>query len=478
MSALTPANRPRELLIALDRSGDASLRRQLETNLRSSIRSGLLKSGRCLPSTRALADQLGVSRGVVVDAYDQLAAEGLLSMRERQPPVVVTPLSGIRCSSEPASSPMRDDLTPGIPDLASFPRVEWGKALAEVVRTLPVTAFGYPQVAGELALREELAEYLSRTRGVFGNSEDVTVAQGYTQALRLVCEALRSRGVRRICVEDPSFDHQWDIVRSAGLEICPVAVDSDGICVDALARTGVPAVIVTPAHQFPTGVVMASARRVALIAWARATGATIIEDDYDAEFRYDRRPVSALQGAAPDVVAYIGTASKILAPALRLAWLVAPPDLTALIHSAKASMDAGSPTLDQHALAAMLARGLIDRHVRDARNRYRRRRDAFLEELTRALPEASVSGVSAGLFITVTFTEPIDERALISTAAGMGLKLMPLGAFRLTDEGPPGLVLGYGAVSSGSSTRVAAQLRAAVDHARASTTVRARRRQV
>ncbi|HJP72755.1 MAG TPA: PLP-dependent aminotransferase family protein [Pseudonocardiaceae bacterium] len=467
MSAVTEPSRPRELLIELDRSSAASLRHQLESNIRAGIRAGRLGPGTCLPSTRALAIQLGVSRGVVVDAYDQLATEGLLTTRKRRPPLVLAPRPPVRRTTEPQAPRFRCDLTPGIPDLSLFPRVEWCRAISDAARVMPAGALGYPDPCGEWVLREELAEYLCRTRGVAAHADDILITQGYTQALRLVCEALRRNGAGRIGVEDPSFDRQWDIVRSAGLTVVPIPVDADGLRVDALARAGVRAAIVTPAHQFPTGVTLSPARRTALIEWARSNDALVIEDDYDAEFRYDRSPLSALQGAACDHVAFVGTASKMLAPALRLAWLIAPRQLRDAVVSAKTCMDAGSPVLEQHALATMLSHGLIDRHVRTARNSYRHRRDTFLADLTTQLPGATVSGVSAGLFVTLTFADPLDEPTLVAEAARSGLAVIPLGAFRLRDLGPPGLVLGYGTVSASSSACIVTLLRHAVHRAQA-----------
>jgi GntR family transcriptional regulator/MocR family aminotransferase len=436
-----------ELHLDLDAASGRTLRARTEHALREAVRGGRLPPGSRLPATRALATQLGVSRGVVVEAYAQLAAEGYLDTRRgggtrvAQNPAPTGPAAGAAPSAtsveEPA--PLRHDLRPSLPAVDGFPRQAWLGAITRVLRTIPDQRLGYGDRQGEPELRAALAASLARTRGVRAGDEQVVVTGGLRDSLPLLWRLLRARGARRVGIEDPGW---WRIGRSlseAGLDPVPIPTDDEGLDPARLHRLDLDAVAVTPAHQFPTGAVLAPARRAALVAWARDRGAVILEDDYDAEFRYDRQPIGSLQGLAPDLVVYGGSCSKTLAPALRLGWLVLPSSLVAELHADDPSSPAGTPpTIDQLALADLIDRGEVDRHLRRQRHRYRRRRDALLEAIAQQLPELDVRGAAAGLFAVLLLPAHADEEAVAAAAAQRGVALEPLRAARR-----PGLVAGY-----------------------------------
>src|SRR5215218_9359627 len=392
-----------EVLVELRRDDAAPLGVQLEAGLRDAIRSGRLEAGARLPATRVLARDLGVSRRLVVEAYEQLRAEGYLEGRTG----AGTFVRGGATSAAPPPAPagtgplhpptLRYDFFPGAPDLAGFPRADWLRATREALRRMPDPALGYPDAHGVPELRSQLAAYLRRVRGVVAEPERVVVAAGAQQAVALMAVALRAVLHRppRVAVEDPGFPRHRAILAEGGARLVPVPVDEDGLRVDLLASSGADAVLATPAHQSPTGVALAPDRRDALAAWAR-DGGIVIEDDYDAEFRYDRPPLGALQGLAPEHVLYAGSTSKTLAPALRLGWVVAPAPFVRPLARARLMVDGGT----------------YDRHLRAARRRYRERRDTLAAALDRHLPGARVAGIAAGLHAVVEPPAPVDEAAL------------------------------------------------------------------
>ena len=384
------ASRPLELLLPV-RGGAGTLRAQLERHLREAVRSGRLRPGSALPSSRVLAEQLGIARGVVVEAYDQLVAEGYLVARQGATTrVAEAALAGAAPPRPTApSKPLRYDFRPGVPALDGFPRLAWLASLRKALKEAPHAALGYGDPCGQPALRQALAAYLGRVRGVAADPQRVLVCSGFAQGTALLCRALGRRGARRIALEDPSHPLQWATVAAAGLEPVPVPVDDHGIQVDHLEAVGAEVVLVTPAHQFPTGTVLAAQRRGALVAWAQRHSAVVVEDDYDAEYRYDREPIGAVQGLAPDRVVYAGSTSKTLAPALRLGWLVLPAWLVDAVAEQKALDDLASPALEQLALADLLDRGEVDRHLRRNRARYRSRRDALVAALGLHAPRSA-----------------------------------------------------------------------------------------
>ena len=446
MSTRSGTNSGPELLLSLERTSGVPLRAQLENGLRAAVRSGRLAPHSRLPPTRALASDLGVSRRLVVDAYSQLLAEGYLLARRGAGTFVAEATRGAAATaSEPAPSWPAFDFFPGHPDLASFPRRQWLRALREVLREAPDRALGYPDPRGAIELRRALAGHVSRVRGVVADPEAIVVCGGAAQAFALVAGALAGR---RMAVEDPGLPVHRTILATHGAELIALAVDGQGARVGdlaALAAGGpIGSVLVTPAHQSPTGVALSPARRAELLAWAQASGGLVIEDDYDAEFRYDRAPLGALQGLSPDRVVYTGTVSKTLAPALRIGWLVLPSSLRDAVVERKLLSDHGSATIDQLALARLLEGGDYDRHLRAARRRYRARRDALVAALARHVPGARVTGVAAGLHAIVRLPRPLDGLALARAAARRSLGVYPLG-YGYMDLRPvdDGLVLGY-----------------------------------
>jgi GntR family transcriptional regulator / MocR family aminotransferase len=427
-----------------------TLRRALERTLREAIAVGALREGTRLPSSRALARFLHVSRGVVTDAYAQLEAQGFLTIAARSAPVVAASLTApARAPREQTAAPQkpRYDLTPTTPDVTLFPLREWLRAATKVGRQLRYETLDYRPPRGEQRLREALAVHLGQTRGVIADPEQIIVVQGTAQGADLLLRVLARRGAARIAVEDPSHTTQHARVRGLGLELVAQAVDEEGLIVDGLDAD---AALVTPAHQFPTGAVLSGRRRRDLIAWAERTGALIVEDDYDAEFRYDHEPVRALQGLAAANVVHLGTVSKTLAPALRLGWVVAPDDLLDELEQAKRLADDFSPALDQLALAELLAAGAYARHIRRARAAYRTRRDRLVDALARELPELGVGGVAAGVHLVLRLPPGCDDAAVARSASEARIRVPPLSSFRIKAAPSRGLVLGYGRLHEAS----------------------------
>jgi len=447
-----------ELLIQL---GGTRRRALLEQRLRELIRDGTLAASSRLPSSRALAGDLGVSRRLVVDAYAQLLAEGYLVSRPGGGTYVAATdgaADGV-LSPPPARAP-RFDFFPGAPDLAFFPRALWLRALREVLRTASPDAFGYPDARGALRLRTALAGYLRRVRGVVVEPDAIVICTGATQGLALLGRALAHRGMDAIAVEDPGLPPHRAVLEYAGLRVEGVPVDAEGVDVGSLRA---PALLCTPAHHCPTGVVLAPGRRAALISWAR-DGGIVIEDDYDAEFRYDRAPLGALQGLAPDRVVYLGTVSKTLAPGLRLGWLALPASMIDAVVQAKLLDDLGSSTIEQLALAWLIETAAYDRHLRKVRRRNRSRRDALIAAVAQSLPHARVSGISAGLHALVRLPQAVDAQQLLIRAGQRSLGVYPL-SLHMID--PPSetdaLVLGYAGLSENDIQEGIGRLAEALD---------------
>jgi GntR family transcriptional regulator / MocR family aminotransferase len=439
-----------ELLLPLDRAAAEPLRSQLEGGLRDAIRSGRLRSGERLPSSRELARHLGLSRGLVQDCYGQLLAEGYLTARVGSATRVATVGTAVpRVRPAPDDKPARltVDFRSGVPDLASFPRADWAWAQREVCRGAPNAALDYGDPRGSPVLRQVLASYLRRVRAAAAGPDRIVVCTGFAQGLDLALRVLVRTGVRRVAFEDPGYaaGSTLAIAARAGLEVVPVPVDGGGIDVSALAGTDAGAAVLTPAHQWPTGVVLAPQRRHALVAWAARRGAILIEDDYDAEFRYDREPVGAVQGLAPDRVIALGTVSKSLAPATRLGWILCPPHLVGPVTEEKRLSDRGSPVLDQLALATLIESGRFDRHLRRMRAVYGARRHALLDALRQHAPGVEVTGLAAGFHAVAHLPGSADERAVIDGARARSVGLYGMSSHRSTGATtPPRLVLGFG----------------------------------
>lgn len=431
-----------EVLVALARGGRRPLRAQLEDGLREAVRSGRLAPGSRMPATRTLASDLAVSRRLVVDAYGQLLAEGYLTARRGAGTFVADAAAApARAPAGRQPRPPRFDFFPGYPDLAGFPRQAWLRALRETLRRMPDRALGYPDPRGALELCRALAGHLRRVRGVVADPESVVVCAGVAQAFALLAGTLAGR---TMAVEDPGLPAHRAILAAHGAQLRPLPVDDDGARVGELPDEGVAAVLVTPAHQSPTGVALAPGRRAELLAWAGRTGGLVIEDDYDAEYRYDRAPLAAMQGLAPERVVYLGTVSKTLAPALRLGWLVLPQRMIDDVVARKLLADHGCPTIEQLALARLFEGGAYDRHLRQARRRHRLRRDALVAAVDRHIPGARVTGVAAGLHALVRLARPLDGMLLLRAAARRSVGVYPLGFSYMDPRAEhDAIVLGY-----------------------------------
>ncbi|WP_189107810.1 MocR-like pyridoxine biosynthesis transcription factor PdxR [Streptomyces camponoticapitis] len=447
--------------------------------LREAVRTGRLVPGSRLPSSRTLAVDLGIARNTVADAYAELVAEGWLTARQG---------SGTRVARRaaprtraPGGSPARPvhgrpthNLRPGSPDLGSFPRGEWLAASRRALTAASHEAFDYGEQRGRVELRTVLADYLARTRGVYADPERVVLCSGFVHGLTLMAQVLvarrgsagegdrgrmparpvgRARGVAgAVAVESYGLDFHRGALTAAGLRTPALPIDQLGTDTGELVSErggprGVDAVLMTPAHQFPTGAALHPDRRAAVVDWARRAGGLILEDDYDGEFRYDRQPVGALQGLDPERVVYMGTASKSLAPGLRLAWMVLPEALVGEVIRAKGDLMAVPSAMDQLTLAEFISSGAYDRHVRSMRVRYRRRRDQLVERIAEHSPESRVTGIAAGLHAVVELPPGTDERITIEAAAREGLAVEGLSVYRHPSV-PPGrdaLVVGYGA---------------------------------
>ncbi|WP_445529543.1 MocR-like pyridoxine biosynthesis transcription factor PdxR [Streptomyces cyslabdanicus] len=433
------------------------LRRGLTDALREAVRTGRLAPGTRLPSSRTFAADLGVARNTVADAYADLVAEGWLTARQGSGTRVATGAPASPFGPPPGADVRRTgaaphprerprpvhDLVPGTPDLASFPRTQWLKAARRALATAPHHALGYGDPRGRPELRTALAGHLARVRGVRTDPDHILVCAGFAHGLRILGTVLRARGVTTVAVESYGLDVHWDLLARTGLRTSPLPFDELGTVTGE--PTGSGAVLLTPAHQFPMGMPLHPDRRAAVTEWARRTGGLILEDDYDGEFRYDRQPVGALQGLDPDRVVYLGTASKSLAPGLRLAWMALPPSLMAEATAAKGNSDTCG-VLDQLTLAEFITSGAYDRHVRSARLRYRRRRDALVEALAVRAPDVRATGIAAGLHAVLRLP-PGTESAVVQAAAWQGLALQGLSRFRHEQaEVAPldALVVGYG----------------------------------
>ncbi|HEX5596087.1 MAG TPA: PLP-dependent aminotransferase family protein, partial [Micromonosporaceae bacterium] len=378
--AISWANLGVDLHLDLDTGGGR--RFGLEQALREAIRTGRLAPQTRLPSTRVLAAELNLARNTVVTAYEQLTAEGYLSARTGSGTTVVgAPGRPVAVPARRQASAPRLDLRPGSPDVATFPVNAWTRATRRALASAPVSVYDYADPRGRIELRTALADYLGRARGVLADPEHIVICSGYVQALSLLARVVGGA----IAMENPGLAFHRDVVRHAGADVVALPVDEQGARTDQLStdNMAVRAVVLTPAHQYPTGVPLHPARRRAAIAWARDHQGLVIEDDYDGEFRYDRQPVGALQGMAPEHVAYVGTAAKTLGPALRLAWMALPERLVEPVSHAKRLTDLHTETLGQLALTEMITSHTYDRHIRACRLHYRRRRDLLIERLGR-----------------------------------------------------------------------------------------------
>jgi GntR family transcriptional regulator / MocR family aminotransferase len=441
-----------ELAIDLDRNSGDALHRQIEASIRQRIRSGALPGGVALPPTRALAAELGVTRGVIVEAYSQLVAEGYLTSRSGG----YTQVAPTAAAVSPAAAPKPGRAAParwprpvvdfgyGRGNVAAFPRAAWLRSVRRVLTEAADERLGYLDGHGAVELRSALAAYLNRVRGTDADPETIIITSGYAQAVSLLMGVLAARGARTVAVEDPSAsDDARPIAQALDLNVVGVPVGDDGVRVDAVAELHADVLILTPSHQWPTGGVLSPQARAAVLGWAQRTGALVLEDDYDAEYRYDRAPIGAMQGLDPERVAYAGTASKTLAPGFRLGWLILPRELLEPFAEAKLLADRGSPILDQLTFADFLSRGEFDRHLRRMRPMYRSRRDALLAALAQHLPELEPAGIAAGLHLVAWLPQDLEEATVIAAAAREGVAVAGVSPYRLSPAPRGGFIFGY-----------------------------------
>jgi GntR family transcriptional regulator/MocR family aminotransferase len=443
------------------------VRAGLEAALREAMQTGRLAPGTRLPSSRALAADLGIARNTVAEAYAQLGAEGWLTARQGSGTRVAStaavslpgPAAGIRPPLGVRAA--RHDLRPGSPDLSAFPRAGWLSAARKALSGAPSRALGYSDPRGRPELRTVLAAYLGRTRGVRVAPDRIVVCAGFTQGLALLCQVLPDVGVTRIAVEDYGQPRTAEALAASGLAPVMLGVDDGGAVLDK--AHGAQAMLLTPAHQFPLGSVLSPRRRADAARWAAGSGGLIIEDDYDGEFRYDRQPVGALQALAPEHVIYAGTVSKTLAPGLRLGWLVLPARLTEAVASAKARSDAHTSSFEQLTLTEFITSGAYDRHVRRVRLAYRRRRDRLVAALAAHAPGVRVTGIAAGLHAVAELGPGQREEQVIAGAAARGVAIEGLGGYALrAHTRGPALVIGYATPPEHGYTTALARLVAAI----------------
>ena len=435
----------------LDRHSGLGVREGLLEAFREAIRSGRLTPGTRLPSSRVLGADLGVARNTVVQVYSELTAEGWLTARQGSGTEVAPrgaelarPASGWRHPVRPHPRPLHD-LRPGQPDLSSFPRNEWLRAIRRGLAATPDEMLGYGDPYGIPQLRHTVATYLARARGVRTGPDNVVVCSGAAHGLVLLATALARRGVRRVAVEEFGLPLHRRLIAESGMTTVPLPLDAEGARISELAsHPEVGAVLLTPSHQFPTGVALHPDRRAAVVDWARRTGAVVIEDDYDGEFRYDRNPIGALQSLDPGHVVYLGTTSKTLAPGLRLGWLVLPDHLVDDVAAEKGGLDLSSGFTEQVGMAELIATGGYDRHIRTMRRRYRLRRDQLVATLAEHSPATRLTGVAAGLHVLAELPAG-DASAASRGSAWQGLALHGLADYRHPESAPgrDALVIGY-----------------------------------
>jgi GntR family transcriptional regulator/MocR family aminotransferase len=460
-----------EILLHIDRAHPETLAAQVRAGLRDAIRLGRLPAGTRLPASRVLADDLGVSRGVVVDAYAQLAAEGFL---------VTRPGSGTLVSDAAGLTPAHSswwhrrgqqhqrlwqpeiDLRPAGPDPALFPRSQAARTMTEVFRRLPAAEFSYTGPWGVAALRRQLESHLGRLRAAMAPADGIVVVTGRTQALTVIARTLAAAGYDQVAVEDPGDPRHRHLLQAHGLKPVPVPVDDQGLDVSVLAASGCRAVLASPGCQFPTGAVMSAARRARMLEWAVASRALIIEDDLHADFHFERPALACLQGMRPEQVILIGSVSMTLAPAMRLGWIVPPPQLLRAIAETKRDDDFGTPVMEQHALASWLESGQYDRHVRHARRSYAMRRAALSRQLGQRFPGWPQHGTPAGLEILLELPGSLSDGHVAAHARQQGLGVTPLTPMRVRAAGPPGLVLSYARLAPRRCADVVGRLELAV----------------
>jgi GntR family transcriptional regulator/MocR family aminotransferase len=475
---------PSGLPVVIDRTAPAPLAVQISAQLRAAVTGGVLHAGDRLPSSRDLAASLGLSRTVVTNAYARLFAEGWLEGRHGsgtyvadvtpgQPQPAARSRSGSMAATAAPGTPERPDepdrkrrlidLQPGISWAEGIEPAAWRRAWRQAGAHLPSR---WPDPYGLPELRQEIAAYLRRSRGLAVTPAHVLVTQGVSSGLALLADALLTPG-GQAGLEEPGYPTGREVLRRAGARVVPCRVDAHGIVPEELPGD-LTLLYTTPAHQYPLGGRLPVSRRQALIAWARATGAVIVEDDYDSEFRYDVGPLPALHSMDPDVIVYLGTASKVLATAFGAGWLVAPPELVDRLAALRPRLGVRIPEPVQHAVLALLRSGDLERHVRKMRLEYARRRAALVEGLTHAGPDAAgasgdrvpfrLLGDTAGMHVVLELPDGYPAARLVAAAAERGVAVYSLDRYFAGPPAMSALILGYGTATLSQVRRAAAAL--------------------
>jgi len=480
-------------VVAIHRTSPLPLHRQLYDGFRSAILEGRLRPGQRIPSTRVLATEIHVSRFPVLNAYAQLVAEGYLESRIGAGTVVSSSLPEQLTSSRPSSAkiiptqcrprplatrssvlPRKENL-PWIVHLGAFrvgqvafdqfPHQIWASLVARHSRAMNASSAHYGDLMGNESLRHAIANYLKIARSVRCEPEQVLVVNGSQQALEIAARVLLDPGTR-VWIEEPCYRLAQDVFKLNGCELVPVPVNEEGLDVAAgIAKCRkARAAFVSPSHQFPLGVTMSASRRLRLIEWAQSSGAWIIEDDYDSEYRYQSQPIASLQGLDPNSrVIYIGTFSKVLFPSLRLGYIVVPPDMIEAFRETRRVMDLGSPTFHQEVLADFIQEGHFERHIRRMRTLYGDLRRVLVENLREHLNKTlSTIGDEAGMHLTATLDTRHRDEDVAARAVRQGLSLWPLS--RLYLQRPrQGFVLGFGGTTASEIPLAVRKLRTLLD---------------
>jgi GntR family transcriptional regulator / MocR family aminotransferase len=457
-----------DLFLAVDRSCATPPCRQIEDQMRTAIRSRKLQPGRELPSTRALARDLSVSRGVVVRAYAQLAAEGYLELRQGaaatvREPGTGSPLVAAANGSNGRGPKVRYDLRPHLPEAGLFPRHAWLRSVRHAVTTAGIADLTYSDSRGLEQLRTEVSAYLGRARGIAADPDQIIITAGCTHSLNLVFHLLARKGAGRIGVENPSDYLVHKIAERSGLAPVGISLDDDGVLVGELAAANAPAVVVSAGHQFPTGSVLSPERQAALVRWADRARALVIEDEYDAALRPDWTPISAQDRLARDRVVYLGSTGKTLSPAVRLGWAVLPKPLVALFAEEVAGSVLQISAIEQLAFADFLRRGEFDRHLRQMRTVFCQRRTAVVAAFERSLPQVRVRDGAAGLNMLIELPSVDLEQAAVRRLNALGIKVETLSRHTLPGyKGPAGLLIGVGGLPDGAISHVVEELAGAL----------------
>lgn len=460
------------LWIPIDREGNMPLIKQIYQYLREQILCGALQVGDKLPSTRELANYLGVSRNTILEAYEQLIAEGFLLTRTGSGTFVAEgtflekrnrrKMNFIEEVNQDADV---IDFRSGIPDLTLFPRNIWAKLSHETWIDTEYHAFGYDQPEGRLELREILSNYLLKTRGVNCYPEQIIITSGATQALTLVAELLLHPD-DHVVIEDPITTDIQTIFQATGASLYPISVDEKGMKTVLLPHHLDPKfVFITPSHQFPLGSTLPIQRRIELIQYVREKDSYIVEDDYDSEFRFEGLPISSVQGLEQERVIYIGSFSKILSPALRIGYVILPPHLIYKCRDLKWFSDLHTPSIDQLVLARFIKDGYLERHILKMKKLYKSRRDVLMKELKKSFSEkVTFLGYSTGLHLVTEWKDIIFSEQVMKRLGEHRVKVHPVEDHTINKgKHRNRMIIGYGHLSSEEIIEGVQRLKSALD---------------